>query len=221
PLHQALKALATAQDSTLFMVLLGSFQALLHRYSHQRDLRVGVPIANRNRLETENLIGFFVNTQVLKAEVDAQMLFSELLGQVKQQVLDAQANQDLPFEQLVDALQPERSLSHSPLFQVMYNHQSAARSPAGSQRLPQLVVENLGWEDHSAAFDLSLDTFESEEGLQAQLTYATDLFDAASIARMAEHWRNLLDDIVADPQRPIADLTLLGEAEQHQLLDAW
>jgi len=221
PLHQALKALATAQDSTLFMVLLGSFQALLHRYSHQRDLRVGVPIANRNRLETENLIGFFVNTQVLKAEVDAQMLFSELLGQVKQQVLDAQANQDLPFEQLVDALQPERSLSHSPLFQVMYNHQSAARSPADSQHLPQLVVENLGWEDHSAAFDLSLDTFESEDGLQAQLTYATDLFDAASIARMAEHWRNLLDDIVADPQRPIADLTLLGEAEQHQLLDAW
>ena len=106
------------------MLLLASFQALLYRYSGQADIRVGVPIANRNRVETERLIGFFVNTQVLKADLDGRMGFDELLAQARQRALEAQAHQDLPFEQLVEALQPERSPSHNPLFQVLFNHQS-------------------------------------------------------------------------------------------------
>ncbi|WP_244216185.1 condensation domain-containing protein, partial [Pseudomonas reidholzensis] len=122
-LVDGLKQLAQQQGLTPFMVLLASFQALLHRYSGQSDIRVGVPIANRNRVETAGLIGFFVNTQVLRAEFDPQMTFSGLLQQVKQRALGAQAHQDLPFEQLVEALQVERNLSHNPLFQVMYNHQ--------------------------------------------------------------------------------------------------
>ncbi|MGV8442527.1 condensation domain-containing protein, partial [Pseudomonas aeruginosa] len=120
-LAEALRRLAQAEQGTLFMLLLASFQALVHRYSGQNDIRVGVPIANRNREETEGLIGFFVNTQVLRAELDGQLPFRELLRQVRRAVVEAQGHQDLPFEQLVDALQPERSLSHAPLFQVMYN----------------------------------------------------------------------------------------------------
>ncbi|HHB1451055.1 TPA: condensation domain-containing protein, partial [Serratia odorifera] len=111
-----LKALAQRQDVTLFMLLLASFQTLLHRYSGQAQVRVGVPVANRNRFETERLLGFFVNTQVLQADVHGQMPFDQLLAQVKQRALEAQAHQDLPFEQLVQVLQPERSLSHNPLF---------------------------------------------------------------------------------------------------------
>lgn len=130
-LVHSLRQLAQGQGATLFMVLLASFQALLHRYSGQADIRVGVPVANRNRVETERLIGFFVNTQVLRAEFDLPLTFSDLLQQVKQRVLGAQSHQDLPFEQLVEALQPERSLSHSPLFQVLYNHQVQAK---GGQR---------------------------------------------------------------------------------------
>ncbi|MEN5228199.1 condensation domain-containing protein, partial [Pseudomonas asiatica] len=118
-----LKRVAQQQNVTPFMLLLASFQTLLHRYSGQADIRVGVPTANRNRVETERLIGFFVNTQVLRAEFDMQLTFGELLQQVKQRVLGAQAHQDLPFEQLVEALQPERNLGHNPLFQVLYNHQ--------------------------------------------------------------------------------------------------
>ncbi|MCF5338486.1 condensation domain-containing protein, partial [Pseudomonas simiae] len=122
-----LKALAQREGVTLFMLLLASFQALLHRYSGQQDIRVGVPIANRNRVETERLIGFFVNTQVLKADIDGQTTVAQLLAQVKQRALDAQAHQDLPFEQLVEHLQPERSLSLNPLFQVMFNYQAGGR----------------------------------------------------------------------------------------------
>ncbi|WP_459478557.1 condensation domain-containing protein, partial [Pseudomonas sp. No.117] len=129
-LGRSLRALAQEQGVTLFMLLLASFQTLLHRYSGQPDIRVGVPIANRTRVETERLIGFFVNTQVLKADFAAELTFLDLLQQVKHTALAAQAHQDLPFEQLVEALQPQRSLSHSPLFQVMFNHQRATRETA-------------------------------------------------------------------------------------------
>ncbi|PJI70434.1 condensation domain-containing protein, partial [Pseudomonas asiatica] len=136
-----LKRVAQQQNVTPFMLLLASFQTLLHRYSGQADIRVGVPTANRNRVETERLIGFFVNTQVLRAEFDMQLTFGELLQQVKQRVLGAQAHQDLPFEQLVEALQPERNLGHNPLFQVLYNHQTELK---GSQhRLPGLEMSGL------------------------------------------------------------------------------
>ncbi|HHB1451071.1 TPA: condensation domain-containing protein, partial [Serratia odorifera] len=119
-----------------FMLLLASFQTLLHRYSGQEEIRVGVPIANRNRSETERLIGFFVNTQVLKADVHGQMSVEQLLQHVRQRALQAQAHQDLPFEQLVEALQPERSLSHNPLFQVMFNHQTDVGQAQVQHQLP-------------------------------------------------------------------------------------
>ncbi|WP_261984416.1 condensation domain-containing protein, partial [Pseudomonas fluorescens] len=213
-LGQQLRQLAQREGSTLFMVLLASFQALLHRYSGQSDIRVGVPIANRNRVETEGLIGFFVNTQVLKAEVDPQQRFSALLAQVKQAAIGAEAHQDLPFEQLVEALRPERNLSHSPLFQVLYNHQSVARQALPA--LPGLVIKAQDWESQTAQFDLTLDTLEAEGELGAALTYATDLFDASTVQRLADHWLNLLHGIVADPRRRIGELPLLTAAEQQQ-----
>uniref|UniRef100_UPI0035309434 amino acid adenylation domain-containing protein n=1 Tax=unclassified Pseudomonas TaxID=196821 RepID=UPI0035309434 len=215
-----LKALAQREGVTLFMLLLASFQTLLYRYSGQSDIRVGVPIANRTRVEVERLIGFFVNTQVLKADIDGQMTFSQLLAQVKQRALEAQGHQDLPFEQLVEALQPERSLSHNPLFQVMFNHQTEGRV-RGEQQLPGLGVEALEWDSQSAQFDLSLDTQESIEGVWACWTYATDLFDSATIERMARHWQALLQAVVAEAGQRIAHLTIQDAAEQQALLHAW
>ncbi|NWA41244.1 amino acid adenylation domain-containing protein [Pseudomonas reactans] len=216
-----LKALAQREGVTLFMLLLASFQTLLYRYSGQSDIRVGVPIANRNRAETERLIGFFVNTQVLKADIDGQMTFSQLLAQVKQRALEAQSHQDLPFEQLVEALQPERSLSHNPLFQVMFNHQTEGRRVRGEQQLPGLAVEALEWDSLSAQFDLSLDTQESPEGIWASLTYATDLFDVATVQRMAEHWQTLLRSVVGRAGNRIAQLAMLVDDEQRRLLQDW
>ncbi|NVZ54192.1 amino acid adenylation domain-containing protein, partial [Pseudomonas sp. B6002] len=208
-----LKALAQREGVTLFMLLLASFQTLLHRYSGQADVRVGVPIANRNRVETERLIGFFVNTQILKADLDGQMTFAQVLQQTKRRALEAQAHQDLPFEQLVEALQPERSLSHNPLFQVMFNHQSELRASQGEQ-LPGLRLEGLESDSHPAHFDLSLDTQASADGLWATLTYATDLFSAATIGRMAQHWQNLLQAVAADARQRVSELPLLAGIEQ-------
>ncbi len=214
-----LKALAQREGVTMFMLLLASFQAFLYRYSGQSDIRVGVPIANRNRVETESLIGFFVNTQVLKADVDGAMPFTALLQHTKRRALEAQAHQDLPFEQLVEALQPERSLSHNPLFQVMFNHQ--AHSHTAEQQLPGLRVAHLEWDSHSAQFDLSLDTQESGDAIWASLTYATDLFGAATVARMAEHWLSLLRAAVANSALPVQDLATLSANEREQMLDQW
>ncbi|KAA8703861.1 non-ribosomal peptide synthetase [Pseudomonas proteolytica] len=223
-LDSALKELGKQYSVTPFMLLLASFQTLLHRYSHQPDIRIGVPIANRNRVETEALIGFFVNTQVLKATFNDQTRFSDLLLQVKQTALDAQTYQDLPFGYLVEALQPERSLSHSPLFQVMYNHHSDSQQgseAAASTNSQLLAVESLVWEDRSAQFDLTLTTLESSDGLSATLTYATDLFDALTIERMARHWLHLLQGIVANPQQRIAALPLLDTADYQQQIRDW
>uniref|UniRef100_UPI000B0B1E83 non-ribosomal peptide synthetase n=1 Tax=Pseudomonas sp. BIOMIG1BD TaxID=1758731 RepID=UPI000B0B1E83 len=215
-----LKDLAKVRGVTLFMLLLASYQALLHRYSGQQDIRVGVPIANRNRVETERLIGFFVNTQVLKADIDGQMTVDQLLAQVKQRALEAQAHQDLPFEQLVEALQPERSLSLNPLFQVVFNHHI---SQAGNhlQRLPGLDMSPVTWDETAAQFDLVLDIEESQQQLHASLSYATDLFEASTIERMARHWQNLLQAMVADQQQAIGQLNLLDEAEQRQIIQLW
>ncbi|OLS62232.1 non-ribosomal peptide synthetase [Pseudomonas putida] len=218
-LVERLKAVAREQGVTLFMLLLASFQTLLQRHSGQTDIRVGVPIANRTRAETEKLIGFFVNTQVLKAEFSADGTFSQLLQQVRHTALQAQAHQELPFEQLVEALQPQRSLSHSPLFQVMFNHQAEARSTA--RQLPGLSVEVLGADSQSAQFDLTLNTVEHAAGLEAELSYATALFDAATIERLARHWRTLLQGICTDANQRIAELPLLDAEERQQMLVDW
>ncbi|WP_019411376.1 amino acid adenylation domain-containing protein [Pseudomonas psychrophila] len=208
-LAKGLLALAKQRGVTPFMLLLASFQVLLYRYSGQQDLRIGVPVANRNRAETLGLIGFFVNTQVMRAELDGRMPFSQLLSQTRDRSLDAQGYQDLPFERLVNALQGERSLSHSPLFQVMFNHQQSRPGALGGM-LAGLQVERLEWQGRTAQFDLQLDTHEEGEHLLASLTYATDLFDAARIEGMAEHWRTLLVGIVASPECAIGELPMLA-----------
>ncbi|WP_256584098.1 condensation domain-containing protein, partial [Pseudomonas sp. SDI] len=219
-LSQGLKALAQREGVTPFMLLLASYQLLLQRYSGQDDIRVGVPIANRNRAETERLIGFFVNTQILKASFSEGLTFRALLQQVKDTALQAQAHQDLPFEQLVEALQPVRSLSHSPLFQVLFNHQNAGRAVATGPA-SALRVEPLSWQKQTSQFDLTLDTFESAEALSAAFTYATDLFEASTIERMARHWLNLLEGIVAAPDTRVADLPMLDADERRAMVEGW
>ncbi|MGB3122283.1 MAG: amino acid adenylation domain-containing protein, partial [Pseudomonas sp.] len=217
-LAQALQHMAQREHVTLFTLLLASFQMLLHRYSGQNDIRVGVPVANRNRLETENLVGFFVNTQVLRAQFDGSPSFSRLLQQVHQSVVDAQTFQDLPFEQLVDTLQPERSLSHSPLFQVLFNHQSRETRTI---ELPALAIEGVAWDSGTAQFDLTLETGEVAGGLAASLTYATDLFGADTIERMMRHWQALLQAIVVQAETVLGELAMLSPAEQQLIVQGW
>ncbi|HDL5316485.1 TPA: amino acid adenylation domain-containing protein [Pseudomonas aeruginosa] len=217
----ALKQLVQRKGVTMFMLLLASFQALLHRYSGQADIRVGVPIANRNRVETERLIGFFVNTQVLKADINGRMGFDELLAQARQRALEAQAHQDLPFEQLVEALQPERSLSHNPLFQVLFNYQSEARGNGQAFRFDELQMESVQFDSRTAQFDLTLDLTDEEQRFCAVFDYATDLFDASTVERLAGHWRNLLRGIVANPRQRLGELPLLDAPERRQTLSEW
>ncbi|QBF27508.1 amino acid adenylation domain-containing protein [Pseudomonas tructae] len=212
-LTHALRRLAQDANVSLFMLLLAALQVLLHRYSGQNDIRVGVPVANRNREETEALIGFFVNTQVMRAELEPSLPFNALLQQVAERAHQAQSHQDLPFEQLVEALQPERSLSVNPLFQVMFNHQVDDQGAVPAQGLAGLSLENISWASHETHFDLTLNTTEQADGVQAALVYATDLFDAARMARMAAHWQQLLKALVAAPGQPIGQLALLEDDE--------
>ncbi|BCG24566.1 pyoverdine synthetase D [Pseudomonas tohonis] len=217
-LAEQVRACAREQGATTFMVLLAAFQVLLARYSGQADIRIGVPIANRNRLETEGLVGFFVNTLVLRGEVDGQSSFTQLLQRTRQTTLEAQANQDLPFEQLVEALQPERSLGRSPLFDVAFNHQHDVQ--AERPGLPGLAFEQIAVHGRDAQFDLTLDIVEGR-GLQAIFTYASDLFEAATVERLADHWRNLLTAMVAHPNQRLAELPMLSPSEQQANLLAW
>jgi len=225
-LRQQLKTLAQRQGVTLFVVLLASFKTLLYRYSGQTDIRVGGLIANRTRSETEGLIGFFVNTQVLRSEVSGQQSFAELLQRVREAAAGAQAHQELPFDALIEALQPARSQSHNPLFQVMFNHQPLVTDVQGKTLACGLQVRHLGAEEgaagsreHAAASDLMLETREEGEQLFAAFTYATDIFDGETIARLAGHWRNLLAAVCNDPQQAVAQLPMLAPEEISQLLD--
>ncbi|MFJ4158239.1 amino acid adenylation domain-containing protein, partial [Pseudomonas sp. NPDC089752] len=208
-LAQGLRALAQAEGTTLFVVLLASFQLLLHRYSGQARIRVGVPIANRHRVETEGLIGFFINTQVLSAQLDGRQRFVELIAQAKDAAMGAQAHQDLPFEQLVEALQPQRSLSHSPLFQVLHNHQSD-EPRALSAQLAGLQVEQLAQGDLTSKFDLTLETVEQGAVLSATFVYATDLFRAERIEEMAAQWLALLEQLLANPRACLGEVSVVG-----------
>jgi amino acid adenylation domain-containing protein len=216
-LSEALKELSHQEGVTLFMLLLAAFQTFLYRYTGQDDIPVGSPIANRNRNELKGLIGFFVNTIVLRTYLGGNPSFRELLGRVHQVALGAYANQDLPFEQLVEALQPERDISRTPLFQVMFTFSNAPRM----EEIHGLAMSPLKVESLTAQFDLSLYVENTEQGLIASFEYNTDLFDAATIARMLGHFQNLLLGIVANPQARLSDLPLLTPAEQHQLLMTW
>jgi amino acid adenylation domain-containing protein/thioester reductase-like protein len=213
-----LQTLAQAQGCTLFMVLLAAFQTLLHRYSNQDDLCVGSPIANRAHAHTEELVGFFVNTLVLRARFQPDMSFTDLLKQVRHNALGAYAHQELPFEYLVEQINPQRSLSHTPLFQVMLSLQSP-----DSMRfdLAGIQAEPLAAAYPIAKFDLTLAMQETPEGLECYWEYATALFQADTIARMAGHLEVLLQAIVEQPATPLHRLPLLTVSEQQRLLVDW
>ncbi|RKH43053.1 non-ribosomal peptide synthetase, partial [Corallococcus sicarius] len=212
------QALAQQEGATPFMVLLASFQLLLSRYSGQQDVSVGAPIANRNRAETEGLIGFFVNSLVLRARIDSRASFRALLRQVKQSTLAAYEHQDVPFEKLVEALQPQRDLSRSPLFQVIFALQNA---PTGSMELPGLRLSLREPETATAKFDLDLNFQETAEGLAGSIGYSTDLFDASTVRRMMEHYGVLLAALCARPDAPLSTLALLTGDERQRVLVDW
>ncbi|MDK3158298.1 amino acid adenylation domain-containing protein [Kamptonema cortianum] len=217
-LSRALKTLSQQTGSTLFMVLLAVFNLLLSRYTRSTDIVVGSPIANRNRAEIEGLIGFFVNTLVLRTDVSGNPTFRELLARVREVTLGAYAHQDLPFEQLVEVLKPERHLSHAPLFQVMFSLQNAANVQMEWPGLKQSPVELTS---HHAKFDLNVSLEETPTGLVARFEYNTDLFQAATIDRMAGHLQQLCAEVVAQPDACLSTFSLLSPAEQHQLLVEW
>ncbi len=201
------------------MTLLAGFQALLQRYTGQNDIRVGVPIANRHRVEIQNVIGFFINTQVLRNNIDARMTLKVILDQAREAALGAQTHQDLPFEQLVEALQPERTLNQNPLFQVLYNHLREDRRE--SEQLPGLTVENYDLGGQAAQFELTLDTVERLDGtVEATLTYAAELFESGTISRFAQHYLHLLHQLAEHAERSLCEIDLLSEGERAQIT-AW
>ncbi len=217
-LTEKLKVLSLEEGATLFMTLLAAFQTLLYRYTGQEDISVGTPIANRNQAEIEGLIGFFVNTLVMRTDLRGEPTFREVLRRVRDVALGAYAHQDLPFEMLVDALQPERDMSHTPLFQVMFVLQNA---PLKAAELPSLGLSPVEIDTGVTMFDLTLTMVENADGLIGTVTYHTDLFDAARIQRMIEHLQLLLASIVANPDQPISHLPLLTGEEQRRLLVEW
>jgi amino acid adenylation domain-containing protein len=221
PLSTALKELSRQNDATLFMTLLAAFQTLLYRYSGQEDFCVGAPVANRNRAETEWLIGFFVNMLALRCDLSGDPSFRESLRRTREATLGALAHQDLPFEMLVEELQPQRNRSHTPLFQVIFDLNNAAPGAMGVLEFSNLKAEALQVEAGVAHADLVMSLMEDGDALSGKLRYNTDIFDAATIERMLEHFQALLKGAVADPDRRISDLPLLTDAERRRHLSEW
>jgi amino acid adenylation domain-containing protein len=217
-LSDALKALARREGATPFMVVLAAFQLLLSRYSGQRDVVVGTPIAGRTRREVEGLVGCFVNTLALRADLSGDPAFRELLARVRRTTLEAYEHQDVPFEKLVEELAPERTLAHHPLFQVALTMQNAAGSVL---RLPGLQLEVAGVNRQMSKFDLELHWFDKPDGVHASLEYAADLFDAATAERMLAHLQNLVRAVAADPGRRLSRLPLMDDGERRALLHDW
>lgn len=215
-LADALKDLSRREGVTFFMTLLAAFNVLLSRYSGQDDIIVGSPMAGRNRVEIEKMIGVFVNTLVLRADLSGNPSFRDLLKRVRETCLSAYAHQELPFEKLVEELKPERDLSRNPIFQVMFMWQNM---PETKREIPGLrVLPFPRIESTAAKFDLTLVTSEHADGIRATFEYNTDLFDSTTIERMQQHWRMLLEGIAADADCAICDLPLLTTAQREQLL---
>jgi amino acid adenylation domain-containing protein len=214
-LARALTNLSRQEGVTLYMMLLAAFSTLLHRYTRQSDIVVGSPIAGRTQTATEELIGFFINTLAIRADLSGDPTFQELLQRVRKLTLEAYANQDIPFDKLVVELQPERSTSHTPLFQVMFALQSAPSQPL---ELFGLTVLPMDLDNGTAKFDLTLAISETEQGLIADLEYNEDLFDRQTISRMLDHYRTLLESIVAHPEQRVSELIIMTPAERHELL---
>jgi acyl carrier protein len=215
-IHEQLKALSQQAGVTMFMTLLAAFQVLLLRYSQQDQIVVGTPIAGRTQVETENLIGFFVNTLALRGDLSGNPSFQELLQRTRAAALGAYTHQELPFEKLVEELQPERSLSYTPLFQVMFALQNTPRVtlPLGDVKLTTIKLPST-----TAKFDLSLDVYEEADGLRAWLEYDTDLFTAETAQRWLQQWQMLLAGIIQNPAQPIhaLPLTLNGKVNRKAL----
>ncbi len=214
----ALKAFARAEGVTLFMVLLAAFKVLLYRYTGQQDIAVGSPIANRTWLAVEGLVGTFVNTLVLRTGLDGELSFRELLGRVRDVSLDAYAHQDLPFEQVVSALQAGRDLGHSPLFQVMFSHTNVPLPTIALRDVEcsPIVVDRAG-----SQFDLTLSAVDAEELKLLAVEYNTDLFDDDAIERLLGHYTTLLAGLLADPDERVSRLPMLADAERRELLVEW
>ena len=215
---EALKSLGRSEHATLFMTLLAAFQALLHRYTGQDDIVVGTPIAGRTRVEVEQLIGFFVNMLVLRTDAAGDPTFRDFLGRTARVAFDAYAHQDTPFERLVGELHPARDPSRNPFFQVVFALQNA---PRPSPSIGQLTLTRIAAQKPYTRFDLEVHFHEIEDGLVGRFIYNTMLFDAPTIARMTQHFRVLLDAIVADPDVPLSRLPLLTNEERRQILVEW
>ena len=217
-LTDALKDLSRREGVSLYMTLLAAFKTLLARYAGQDHVIVGTPIANRNRIEIENLIGFFVNTLVLRTDFSDNPRFHKLLKQIREVTLGAFAHQDVPFEKLVEELQPERDMSRTPLFQVMFSLQN---SPMPALKLSEVTMTLLQDESTTAPFDLTLDITERAQSLECLLEYSTEIFDHSTARRILNHYTNLLESIVANPHQRVRELPLLTAAEREQILVDW
>lgn len=227
-LTRALETLSQRSGVSLFMTLLAAFQTLLYRYTGQTDLAIGAPIANRHRSEWEGLIGFFVNSLVMRSDLSGNPPFREFLERVRKVALEAYEHQDLPFEKLVEELDPDRTLSRNPLFQVAFALQNA---PMPTLELPKLTLEPAPLESGSTRFDLEVHLWEpahglrslwqSQEGLSGFISYSTDLFDRDRMGRLIGHFQTLLEGIVANPDGRLSDLPLLTPQERHQILAQW
>src|SRR5262245_26098831 len=217
-LTRGLKALSQRRGATLYMTLLAGWAALLARLSGQNEVMIGSPVANRTRPEIEPLVGFFVNTLALRIDVAGSPTVGELLERVKSQTLGAQRHQDIPFEQVVEIIQPPRSLAHSPVFQVAFAWQNA---PDGALDLDGLTITPLVTPHVKAIFDMSLSLSEAGEKIVGCLQYATALFDAETVRRYLRYWRTLLEAMVTDELQAVDRLPLLGETERRQVLIEW
>ncbi|HKG81132.1 MAG TPA: amino acid adenylation domain-containing protein, partial [Pyrinomonadaceae bacterium] len=213
-----LKRVSRQVGATLFMTLLAAFKVLLSRYSGQEDISVGTLIAGRNRRETEQLIGLFINAIVLRTELSGGPSFVELLKRVREVTLGAYMHQDLPFERLVDHLHAERDMSRSPLFQILFLFQNV---PLGMLELPGITLTPVEYHSGVTPYDLMISIREERQSLNIRLEYSTELFDEASIKRLLKHYRVLLEAIIANPDARIVDLPLLDEVERRQLLIDW
>ncbi|HEX7892996.1 MAG TPA: amino acid adenylation domain-containing protein, partial [Terriglobales bacterium] len=217
-LLQRLRTLSQSEGATLFMTLLAAYQTLLFRYTGQEDMVVGSPIAGRNRTEIESLIGFFVNAIVLRTDLSGSPTFRELLQRVRTVALDAYAHQELPFEKLVETLQPDRDLTRTPIFQVWFVLQNA---PRADFKLQGVDLRSLDVHNGTSKFDLGLFVVEKPDGLHCMVEYSTDLFDANTIERFLTHYRVLLEAIAENPNRSIAEFPILDESERQQVVVEW
>jgi amino acid adenylation domain-containing protein len=217
-LLERVRALGDREGSTFFMTMLATLSVLLSRYSGQEDIVLASPVANRGRVELESVIGLFVNTLALRVDASGEQSFLEVLRRARAAALGGFSHQDLPFEKLVEQLNPERHLSHAPVAQVLFVAQNASEKPV---TFPGLTQERVLSERGTAKFDLSFFASETPEGLRLSLEYCTDLFDEETALRMLEHLRVLLEAAVSDPTRPVGELEMLSEGERDLVVGAW